>query len=249
MAPANMSRYVGDGAASVPIDADRASAAHMTATPLWEVQATLRRYRGEVVECERHLVALDIDLKDAIDRLPDPSQFIEYAEEKPLLLHTIDAWNDNDKAGVDRLHRIKPSEVAGVFVTTTKSPSAAWRATFQSFHPALPTRATCCASCPAWLAIETKSMLRHSSIRNLISPQSSPASGGCSVPAADRARAAHGDAPGADMQPHKSAPDEPSRPLGVGRPQASPSRLIPARAASRSDAQGRGCPGIQGHPP
>jgi hypothetical protein len=39
------------------------------------------------------------------------------------------------------------------------------------------------------------SMLMHSSIRNLISPQSSPASGGCSVPAADRARAGTGTPP------------------------------------------------------
>ena len=103
-------------------------------------------------------------------------------------------------------------------VSTTKSPSAVWRATFQSFHPALPTRATCCASCPAWLAIETKSMLRHSSIRNLISPQSSPVSGGCSVPATDRAKAAHGTPPERICRINRT-PDEPFRPSGVGKPQ------------------------------
>jgi hypothetical protein len=50
----------------------------------------------------RGLVALNIDLKGAIARLPEPSQFVECAEEKPLLLDAIDARNDNDEAGMQR---------------------------------------------------------------------------------------------------------------------------------------------------
>lgn len=56
--------------------------------------------RRQVVECERHLVALDIDLKNAIDRLPDSRQFAERTAEKLLLCHAVDARNDDDKASV-----------------------------------------------------------------------------------------------------------------------------------------------------
>jgi hypothetical protein len=68
----------------------------------------------KIVDCERHLIALNIDLKDAIDRLPEAGQFVERATEKLLLHHAIDAWNDNDQAGVQRLRREEPAEVAGV---------------------------------------------------------------------------------------------------------------------------------------
>ena len=45
---------------------------------------------------------------------PRRCQFVERAAEKPLLLHAIDARDDDDKAGMHRLHRIEPAEIAGV---------------------------------------------------------------------------------------------------------------------------------------
>ena len=75
-----------------------------------EDMAALRAFPGTGVPRKRAglrgLVALNIDFKDAIARLPEPSQFVESAEEKPLLLDAIDARNDNDEAGMQRLSRL-----------------------------------------------------------------------------------------------------------------------------------------------
>jgi hypothetical protein len=71
-------------------------------------------HSGKIVERERHLVAVDMYLKNAIHRLPELRQFIERTTEQPLLLHAVDARDDDDQACVQRLCCIEPAEVAGV---------------------------------------------------------------------------------------------------------------------------------------
>src|ERR1019366_10678922 len=79
---------------------------------------------GEVGEGERHIITLNINLKDAIDWLPQRSKLGQRAEEKPLLLDAIDVWKDDDKTRVNRLLRIEPPEVAGVVRNQHKIPVA-----------------------------------------------------------------------------------------------------------------------------
>jgi hypothetical protein len=61
-----------------------------------------------------HILAVNIDLKDAIDQLPQRGQLVERAPEKSLLLRALDVRDNDDKAGVKRLHRIEPAEITGV---------------------------------------------------------------------------------------------------------------------------------------
>jgi hypothetical protein len=83
--------------------------------------------RRQVVEFERHLIALDINLKNPIDRLPKPGQFIERTVKKPLLFHAVDVRNDNDQASVRWLRRIEPAKVAGVVRDKHKVPFGGMR--------------------------------------------------------------------------------------------------------------------------
>lgn len=72
------------------------------------------RKSGHIVEIERHIITVDIDFDDAIDRFPKLGQLIDCSAGKRLLHGTVDVRNDNDQAGVKRLRPVEPAEIAGV---------------------------------------------------------------------------------------------------------------------------------------
>ena len=72
------------------------------------------RVGREIVERERHLVAVEIDLEDAVDRFADDSKLLDRGPEQALLEVAADIGQKNDEAGMQRLGRIELSEVAGV---------------------------------------------------------------------------------------------------------------------------------------
>jgi hypothetical protein len=67
-----------------------------------------------MVKRERHLLAVEVDLKNSVDRLADEGEIVERGAEKFLLHHAIDGRDQNDKAGVERLRGIELPEITGV---------------------------------------------------------------------------------------------------------------------------------------
>jgi hypothetical protein len=69
---------------------------------------------GEIIKRERDVLAVEIDLKDTVDRLADRGERVERGVEKPPLEIPIDSGEKNDETGMQRLRRIKTPKVARV---------------------------------------------------------------------------------------------------------------------------------------
>jgi len=70
--------------------------------------------RRQVVKRQRHLLAVEIDLEDPIDRLADGVELVESGLEQTLLQHALDDRDQNDQAGMQWLRRKELSEIASV---------------------------------------------------------------------------------------------------------------------------------------
>jgi hypothetical protein len=66
----------------------------------------LRVARGEVIEREGHIVALEIDLDRAVDRFAEAGELVERGPEKALLHDAADSGDQDDEAGLQRLSRV-----------------------------------------------------------------------------------------------------------------------------------------------
>ena len=67
-----------------------------------------------MVKRECHLIAVEIDLERAVDRLPDNGELIQRGPKQPPLYVTADHRDQNDEPGMQRLGSIKLPEVACV---------------------------------------------------------------------------------------------------------------------------------------
>src|SRR5215469_6136766 len=65
-------------------------------------------------KCERHFFAVEIDLKDAVNRFADGGELVKHRAEQFLLHDAIDDGDQNDEAGMQRLRCVKLTEIAGV---------------------------------------------------------------------------------------------------------------------------------------
>ena len=70
--------------------------------------------RGKLVEGEAHLVAVEVDLEHAVDRLAGDGKLVERRPEQALLRQAVDGRDQNDEARMQRLGRIEAAEVARV---------------------------------------------------------------------------------------------------------------------------------------
>jgi hypothetical protein len=75
-----------------------------------ELKAPLR----EIVERERDVLAVEINLENTVDRLANRGEFVERGLEKALLKIPTDDREKNDEPGMQRLRRIEPPKVARV---------------------------------------------------------------------------------------------------------------------------------------
>jgi hypothetical protein len=80
-----------------------------------EVKASRLFLRGRpIVNREGHLIAIEIDLEHAVNRLTDGGELVERGAEKLLLHRATDGRYQNDEAGMQRLRRIELPEIARV---------------------------------------------------------------------------------------------------------------------------------------
>jgi hypothetical protein len=68
--------------------------------------------RRQIVERERHLLAVEIHLEHPVDRLANGRELIECRPKQFLLQHAVDSRDENDEAGVQRLRSVETPEVA-----------------------------------------------------------------------------------------------------------------------------------------
>ena len=69
---------------------------------------------GQIVEGEGDVLAVEIDLEHAVDRLADDGELVERSPEKALLQNAADGRDQNDEAGMQRLGRIEAPEIARI---------------------------------------------------------------------------------------------------------------------------------------
>ena len=106
-----------DGATHCPRDpGGRESGLALSGSSVLEsVVAVIASVFGQIVEVECHIVAVDVDFQNAIDRLSGLDQFIECTTKQLLLQSAIDIGNDDYQASVHRLHQIEPAQVTDLF--------------------------------------------------------------------------------------------------------------------------------------
>ena len=171
-----------------------------------------RRILGKIVKLERYFLAVERDLKDAIDKIVRHRHGPECCPKQRGLHSATEVRHDDDKACVQRSRRVDFPEIGGVIRDQYEVAfGCIKRATFQSFQPALPIRATCWASWPAAFATGIRSVLRHSSIRILIRRRARSASAAYAGPVRRRATADREDGHATDKRRHKAALGAPSR--------------------------------------
>lgn|SRR5271165_2892781 len=69
---------------------------------------------GEIIASERGVVAVEIDLKDTVDRLADHGELVKRGLEKAPLQIPINGGNKNDEPGVRKLCSIEMPKAARV---------------------------------------------------------------------------------------------------------------------------------------
>ena len=69
---------------------------------------------GQIVEGEGDVLAVEVDLEHAVDRLTDDGELVERSPEKALLQNAADGRDQNDEAGMQRLGRIEAPEIARI---------------------------------------------------------------------------------------------------------------------------------------
>ena len=84
-----------------------------------------------------------IDFEYLVDGIADDREFVECCPEQNLLQDAADNRQQDNESGMKRLGRIETPEIACVVVDEDEVALAGVAEAFQSFHPALPTRATC----------------------------------------------------------------------------------------------------------
>ena len=101
-----------------------------------------------IINREGHLIAIEIDLEHAVDRLADGGELVERGAEKLLLHRAADGRYQNDKAGMQRLRRIELPEIARVVGDEDKIIVAGVARDI----PVLPTRAADMRDVPGFMA-------------------------------------------------------------------------------------------------
>ena len=78
-----------------------------------------------MVKGQGHLIAVEIDLQYAVERLTDDGEFVERCLEQVLLHRPVDGRDQDNKAGMQRLRRVEWRKSLALLVTRMKSPSLA----------------------------------------------------------------------------------------------------------------------------